>query len=40
MDIFLHNNLINMSTFDEKLVREDIFQIQTSGNNLLDIINK
>ena len=27
------------ATFDEKLVRDDIEQIQTSGNNLLDIIN-
>ena len=35
----LCDELVNMSTFDEKLVREDIEQIQTSGNNLLDIIN-
>ena len=35
----LCDELVNMSTFDEKLVREDIKQIQTSGNNLLDIIN-
>jgi signal transduction histidine kinase/CheY-like chemotaxis protein len=35
----LCDELVNMSTFDEKLVRDDIEQIQTSGNNLLDIIN-
>ena len=35
----LCDELVNMSTFDEKIVREDIEQIQTSGNNLLDIIN-
>lgn len=35
----LCDELVNMSTFDEKLVRDDIMQIQTSGNNLLDIIN-
>ena len=35
----LCDELVNMSTFDEKLVREDIQQIQISGNNLLDIIN-
>ena len=35
----LCDELVNMSTFDEKLVRDDIEQIQNSGNNLLDIIN-
>ena len=35
----LCDELVNMSVFDEKIVREDIDQIQTSGNNLLDIIN-
>ena len=35
----LCDELVNMSAFDEKLVRDDIEQIQTSGNNLLDIIN-
>lgn len=35
----LCDELVNMSSFDEKLVRDDIEQIQTSGNNLLDIIN-
>ena len=35
----LCDELVNMSVFDEKLVRDDIEQIQTSGNNLLDIIN-
>ena len=35
----LCDELVNMSVFDEKLVRQDIEQIQTSGNNLLDIIN-
>ena len=35
----LCNELVNMSVFDEKIVREDIEQIQQSGNNLLDIIN-
>ena len=35
----LCDELVNMSTFDEKIVREDIEQIQVSGNNLLDIIN-
>ena len=35
----LCDELVNMSVFDEKIVKEDIEQIQQSGNNLLDIIN-
>ena len=35
----LCDELTNMSQFDEKVVREDIQQIRTSGNNLLDIVN-
>ena len=35
----LCDELVNMSEFDEKIVKEDIEQIQQSGNNLLDIIN-
>lgn len=35
----LCDELVNMSEFNEKLIREDIVQIQQSGNNLLDIIN-
>lgn len=35
----LCDELINMPTFDEKLFREDIGQIVTSGNSMLDIVN-
>ena len=35
----LCDELINMPVFDEKLFKEDLTQIVTSGNSLIDIIN-
>lgn len=35
----LCDELINMPSFDEKLFKEDIGQIVSSGNSLLDIVN-
>ena len=35
----LCDELINMPVYDEKLFKEDIAQIVTSGNSLIDIVN-
>lgn len=37
--VSLCDELTNMPVFNEKLIREDISQIYTSGNSLLDIVN-